>query len=123
MRPSNGGTESLRGFELYRSLSAKDTDFWDTPKGITRLIDTLVEDFNHRIVNNALKIVAPTLGAKWIKWILHPELTKSGPCPYCQAKSKGGRDGYYHVTWFMPRMPAHRHCVCEWEIWFESPFK
>lgn len=96
-------------------------DFWKTPKGITQRVDSLTQIFNHRIVNNALKVIAPTNNAKWMRWILHPELSKTGPCPICMAYATGGRNGYYRVTWFTPRMPVHNYCVCEWEIIFGKP--
>jgi len=96
-------------------------DFWKTPEGITQRVDSLVQVFNHRIVNNAFKVIAPTNNAKWMKWILHPERSKTGPCPICTANAAGGRNGYYRVTWFTPMLPVHPGCVCEWEIWFGEP--
>lgn len=99
----------------------KPEDFWKTPEGITQRVDSLTQIFNHRIVNNSFKVIAPTNNAKWMKWILHPERSKTGPCSICQANAAGGRNGYYRVTWFMPRLPVHNFCVCEWEIWFGDP--
>lgn len=92
-----------------------------TEKSIPRRVDSLTQVFNHRIVNNSLKVIAPTNNAKWMKWVLHPELSKTGPCSKCRANAAGGRNGYYHVTWFTPKMPVHPNCVCEWEIVFEKP--
>ena len=92
-----------------------------TRKSIPNRVDSLTQVFNHRIVNNSLKVIAPTNNAKWMKWILHPELSKTGPCSKCRANAAGGRNGYYHVTWFTPKMPVHPNCLCEWEIVFEEP--
>lgn len=114
---------SLTWIDFSHPLYAQpEAPFWKTVPGINRRIKGLAQDFNFKVVNTAVKIIAPTNGAKWMRWILHPELTVAGPCPYCSDKASGGRDGYYHVTWFLPDMPAHPNCVCEWEIWFESPF-
>ena len=96
-------------------------DFWKTPEGIIKRVASLTQIFSHRIVNNALKVIAPTNGAKWMKWVLHPERSMTGPCPICIGYASGGRNGNYRVTWFTPRMPAHPRCVCEWEIFFETP--
>jgi len=99
----------------------KTEDFWKTPEGIIKRVDSLVQVFSYRVVNNALKVIAPTNGAKWMKWVLHPERSKTGPCPICIGYSQGGRNGNYRITWFVPAMPAHPGCVCEWEIFFETP--
>ncbi len=96
-------------------------DFWKTAEGITQRVDSLVQVFSHRIVNNAFKVIGSTNGAKWMNWILHPERSDSGPCVICIGNSKGGRNGNYSITWFLPELPAHPWCVCEWEIWFETP--
>jgi len=82
-----------------------------TEKSIPRRVDSLTQVFNHRIVNNSLKVIAPTNNAKWLKWVLHPELSKTGPCSKCRANAAGGRNGYYHVTWFTPKMPVHPNCL------------
>jgi len=92
-----------------------------TQKNIPLRVDSLTQVFNHRIVNNSLKVIAPTNNAKWMKWVLHPERSKTGPCSRCREYAAGGRNGYYHVTWFTPEMPVHPYCVCEWEIVFEKP--
>lgn len=96
-------------------------DFWKTPEGIHKRIDSLAQVFSYKVVNNAIRVIAPTNGAKWLRWVLHPELTASGPCIICITAAAGGRNGNYQINWFVPLMPAHPRCVCEWEIWFEKP--
>jgi len=103
----------------HRAAQKKITDFWKTPKGITRRVDSLAQDFNYRIVNNAFKVVAPTAGAKWMRWC---DMGDTRVCDECRRHATGGRDGYYKVTWFMPEMPVHPGCRCQWEILFEDPF-
>ena len=98
-------------------------DFWKTPEGIAQRVDNLAQVFSYRVVNNSFKVIGVTNGAKWMRWILHPEKSKTGPCKICIANSQGGRNGYYKVNWFTPAMPAHDNGVCEWEIIFKlSPF-
>lgn len=99
----------------------KEIDFWRTPEGITQRVNNIAQVFSYRVVNNALRIIGKTNGAKWMEWILHPERSESGPCVICIGYSRGGRNGAYRVHWFLPRMPVHPFCVCEWEIWFEKP--
>ncbi len=96
-------------------------DFWKTIEGILQRVDSLVQVFSHKVVNNAIKVIGPTNGAKWMKWILHPERSESGTCPICEGYAQGGRNGNYRITWFTPAMPAHPNCVCEWEVFFETP--
>ncbi len=98
-------------------------DFWKTPEGISQRVDNLAQVFSYRVVNNSFKVIGITNGAKWMRWILHPEKSVTGPCKICIAHSVGGRNGYYKVNWFTPAMPAHDNGVCEWEIIFKlSPF-
>ena len=103
----------------YRALQEKLTDYWKTPKGITRRIDSLSQNFNYLIVNNAFKVIAPVNGAHWMRWV---DMGDDHVCDICLSYASGGRGGFYHVTWFMPEMPVHDGCRCQWEIWFEDPF-
>ena len=43
-------------------------------------------------------------------------------CEICKKYSKGGRNGYYRVTWILPKMPVHPNCRCTWVIYFYDPF-
>lgn len=94
-----------------RHLMETTSDYWKSPAGITRRIDSLSDAFSVKIINNAYKIYGKTAGVEWVKWITHPEKTKTGPCPICD-----GRSGHrWKTTWFTPALPAHPRCVCQWE--------
>ena len=103
----------------HRVLASRHEDYWESPAGITRRIDLLAQNFNFRIVNNAFKVLAPTNQALWLRWV---DFGDANVCELCRYHAGGGRDGFYHVTWFMPEMPVHDGCRCQWEIWFEDPF-
>ena len=96
-------------------------DYWKTPEGIRDRVTSISQVFNYKVVNNAIKIIAPLNNAKWMVWILHPEDSESGPCDICIGHSMGGQDGFYRTSWFMPEMPVHPRCVCEWLIFFDDP--
>ena len=115
-----GGIASLMTCVEYKVLGATLSDYWTSSKGITRRIDSLAQDFNYLIVNNAWKIIAPTNGSNWLKW---RDMGDARVCDDCLSYASGGRAGFYHVTWFMPEMPVHNGCRCQWEMWFEDPFK
>jgi len=102
----------------HRLLKAKSGDYWVSYGGILQRIDTLAQDMNYRTVNNAVKMVAPTNQVKWIRWVIAGD---DRVCPVCIAKSRGGRNGYYKVNWFMPDLP-HPRCRCERELIFYNPF-
>lgn len=42
-------------------------------------------------------------------------------CLLCRAKAKGGKNGYYYIHWFLPMMPVHDGCRCQWEILLVEP--
>ena len=96
-------------------------DYWTTPEGIRQRVSSLSQIFNYKVINNAIKIVGPLNGAKWMEWVLHPEASKSGPCDDCIAASRGGQNGYYRTSWFSPDMPVHPNCLCEWKIYLVDP--
>jgi len=104
----------------YRRLKAATEDFWLTREGITRRIDSLAQDFSFKTVNNAIKIVGKTNEAKWLQWV---DKGDAKVCKDCQKHSQGGKQGYYKTSWFMPKMPAHPNCRCEWKVYFYDPFK
>jgi len=103
----------------YRAAQKKPPDYWKTSKGVTRRIDSLAQNFNYRVINNAVKVVAPTAGAKWLRW---RDFGDAQVCSRCLAYASGGRNGYYKITWFTPEMPVHLGCRCQWEIVFGDPF-
>lgn len=103
----------------HRALERKAEDYWKTFSGLMRRIDSLAQDFNFKVVNNAVKIIAPVNEAKWIRWVSAGD---DRVCPICQGYAEGGRSGFYHVTWFQPDNP-HDDCRCEREILFYNPFE
>lgn len=102
-------------------MAQADAPYWITTSGINRRIKSLAQDFNYLIVNNAFKVLAPTNGAQWLRWL---DMGDANVCDTCLYHStQGGRGGFYHVTWFTPIIPVHNGCRCQWEIWFEDPFE
>lgn len=108
-----------RAFEKRaRTRGAALEDYWKTDKGITRRIDSLAQSFSYKVVNNAMKVVGEVNEAKWLRW---RDMGDARVCEQCLKNARGGRDGYYRITWFMPAMPVHAGCRCQWEILFEDP--
>jgi hypothetical protein len=103
----------------HKVLEAQGEEYWESSAGITRRIDALAQAFSYKIVNNGFKVIAPTNKANWLRWVDFGDLRV---CLICQRNAGGGRDGFYRVTWFMPEMPPHDGCRCQWEIYFEDPF-
>jgi hypothetical protein len=71
-----------------------------------------------KTVNNALKMVAPTNHISWMHWV---DVEDDRECPKCVKCGSGGNQdhpGYYKVTYFMPNMPQHKNCRCQWELVF-----
>ena len=93
------------------------SDYWRTPEGINQRLDMLGSQFTYMVVNNSLKMYGDTYGASGMMWVTHPEASKTGPCQICSPKH--GR--IYKPGQFMPPMPAHARCVCQWEIIWSNP--
>lgn len=99
-------------------------EYWKSPRGIRRRIDSLAQAFNYRVINNAYKVVGETNGVKWLQW-----MTKGDDkvCIICRTivKEKGRKfgevGGFFRITWFMPEMPVHPNCRCQWKYHFEEP--
>lgn len=103
----------------HHSLKAKAPNYWQSRQGIIRRMDGLAQDLNFRTVNNAVRVIAPTNGVQWLRWVTAGD---DRVCPDCIAASMGGRSGYYQVNWFMPAMPLHPGDRCQWEIIMFNPF-
>lgn len=103
----------------HRSLQAATTGFWNTPKGILQSIDTFAQDFMFLNVNNAFRMIAPSNGVKWMHWV---DSEDDRECDVCIEKAHGGNNGYYKINWFMPKIPQHFNCRCQWELVFGDPF-
>ena len=98
----------------YRMLEAATSGFWNTPAGILHSIDGLSQDLMFKTVNNSFKMVAPTNNITWMKWRTAED---DRVCQKCLEKSQGGNgNGYYKVSWFMPKMPIHKYDRCQWEL-------
>jgi hypothetical protein len=102
----------------FHSLEAAAADFWNTPSGILRSIDGLAQDLHFSLVNNAFKMVAPTNGIQWLRWVTAED---DRVCQICIKNSQGGNNGYYRVGWFMPKMPVHKFDRCQWQLIFGEP--
>lgn len=93
-------------------------DYWKSDVGIIRRIDSLAQYFSFKVVNNVFKIVGDVNGALWLRW---RDMGDAWVCLQCRQYASGGRRGYYYRTWFMPEMPVHPGCRCQWEIIFREP--
>jgi len=93
-------------------------DYWKSTSGITRRIDSLALFFAYKVVTNAIKIDGEVNEAEWFRW---RDMGDARVCEQCLRYASGGRGGYYYKTWFMPAMPVHAGCRCQWEILFEEP--
>lgn len=87
---------------------------------MNRRIDSLAQHFAYKIVNNAWKVVGEKNGAEWLRW---RDMGDAKVCDECLSHASGGWGGYYHITWFMPEMPAHPGCRCMFELIFYNPFE
>ena len=103
--------------------------YWKSPAGVDKRISDLAQDFAYKTVGTTMEAVAGEQGYA-LRWVVHPELSKTGPCPECQANSERGDydDTYgtnlgsdvYSPHGDLPEYPAHNGCVCEWEILYEE---
>lgn len=103
----------------HHALKAKAPNYWQTVPGVIRRIDGLAQDLNFRLVNNAMRMVAPTNGVQWLHWVTAGD---DRVCPDCLKAAAGGRNGYYQINWFMPAMPLHPGDRCQWELMLSNPF-
>lgn len=108
------GTDRAQLIALIRK-SEKDSvggyfgRYWQSPPGIQNRIEQLASNFTYRIVNNAVKITAQEEKAKWLVWIT---MGDDRVCPICEPRHLK----MYRTHWFLPRMPAHSRCRCQWRI-------
>jgi hypothetical protein len=102
----------------HLALEAAAVNFWDTEPGILRRIDGLAQDMCFQLVNNAFKMVADITDnhVKELHWVAAED---DKTCPKCIKNAHGGRNGFYRVFWFMPKLPpVHRWCRCLIELVF-----
>ncbi len=88
--------------------------FSKTPEGIKRRVNALGATLTWTLYNNAVRQTAPNLmqPEAYLQWITRPDLSKTGPCPICAPR----HGSVYDPDGFVPDMPAHIGCVCEWQI-------
>jgi hypothetical protein len=97
-------------------IEKKKSNYWSTPTGITRRINYLAQEFTYMTINGAIKLYGNTQGVKWLQWLT---VGDDRVCPICDKASAGGRSGYYKSSWFMPAMPVHPGCRCQWTIYYD----
>lgn len=83
-----------------------------TPKGIRQRIQSLAKYATVRTVNKAIQVVGQKSGIKFFVYVTRPDLSKTGPCIIC-APDDGKK---YRPGQFMPSIPRHSGCVCQWDI-------
>jgi len=90
-------------------------DYWKSPAGIMTRINMLSQSFTYKIVNSSLIAYGTAGGITRWRWASNPGASISGPCAFCD--SQNGR--IYRRGQFLPSLPAHSNCVCEWELMFD----
>lgn len=103
----------------HHGLTAQNEDYWKSPMGISRRVDSLAQFFNYGVYNNAVKVLGTAKGVQWMKW---ETAMDDRVCPICEKASMGGSGdypGYYRSGWFTPAMPAHSGCRCQWVLYWE----
>lgn len=92
-------------------LREAEYDYWNTGAGINERISMLSEYFTYQVVNNSLQIYGEAGGVKEFKWVT---MGDERVCDVC-----GPRDGHiYKPCEFLPSLPAHARCRCQWELIF-----
>lgn len=86
--------------------------YWQSPPGIQSRISSLSSNFTYKLVNNAVKITAQKEKAKWLVWLT---VADDRVCPICEPRHLRK----WRPTWFLPNMPAHAGCRCQWIIQWE----
>ena len=102
----------------HHPLYEQKEDYWSTPQGIIRRIKSLAQDFTYKSVNGAIRIYGQKNKVKWLAWLT---VGDDRVCIICQTAASGGRGGFYQSNWFMPEMPAHAGCRCQWIVYFLEP--
>ena len=69
----------------------------------------LTEDFSYNVVNNALQVYGRKNEVEGFEWVGSMD---ERTCNYCDGQI--GR--FYRLGQFLPRLPAHNLCRCEWRL-------
>ncbi len=87
--------------------------YWTSPEGIDNRVMQLAQVFTYRLYNGAMRLAADQLkGVTWLIWITAAD---DRVCLICNPRH-GKR---WRKNWFMPRIPAHPNCRCQWELEYE----
>lgn len=93
------------------------SDYWRTPEGINQRLDMLGGYFTYSVTNNSLKVYGADYGVSGFMWVTYPEDSKTGVCPICARK----HGNIYKSGQFLPSLPAHTNCKCQWTLLFAEP--
>jgi len=85
------------------------SEYWKSPEGIARRVEMIGEDFTFRVVNNSLMAYGRKNDVAGFGWIGSMD---ERTCSYCD--SQMGR--IYRVGQFLPSLPSHAGCRCEWSL-------
>jgi hypothetical protein len=84
-------------------------EFWKSPLGIDRRLALFSEDFSYSVVNNSLQIYGGANNVWGFEW---EGQIDNRTCNICDARI--GRQ--YRLGQFIPSLPAHNHCRCNWRL-------
>ena len=96
------------GFHPRTRLEAR-VNYWVSPEGMLKRMDMIGQDFIFQIVNNSLQAFGVSND---VKGFLGRE-GFSSHCDYCSGNIIGK---FFYQGRYLPRLPAHNNCTCEWEI-------
>lgn len=83
--------------------------YWVSPEGLQKRLAMLGEDFCYNVVNNSLQVYGRK--NEVAGWVGIPGNAKH--CDYCLDHII---DHFFRLGQFLPRLPAHGHCVCTWRM-------
>jgi len=100
----------------YKARQTALDDYWVSPAGISRRIDSLSQDFSFRVCNKSVRVIGEKNGARWIRW---EAMEDDRLCDECMRRSRQGRNGFFRMDWFMPAPPpVHPNCRCQLRVYF-----
>lgn len=99
------------------SLLAEDAPYWTGPAGITSRLAGVAQHFTYITVNNAMRTLGEKGQVEYLEWVV---MGDDRVCPKCRANAAKGEKGRFKPGWFMPIMPAHYGCRCQWRAWYEA---
>lgn len=88
------------------------SEYWRSPAGVTRRIEMLSEHFTYQVINNSLMFYGQSAGVNLVRWVT---MQDERVCPICGPLQ--GR--VYRKGQFLPPLPAHANCRCQWELLFD----